>query len=60
MIEIFFKSSLTGFDRPRTLLIVINPMGGNQNASSIYKDTVEPLFTLAGIQCDTLGKLLCI
>ena len=38
-------------------MILINPVGGNQDAEAIYNDIVGPYFTLAGIHCDVLGQL---
>ena len=43
--------------RPKKLLVLINPIGGEKKAESIYNNFVGPLFHLAGIDCHVLGKL---
>ncbi|KAK3086541.1 hypothetical protein FSP39_019938, partial [Pinctada imbricata] len=40
--------------KPRKLVIFLNPIGGKQNARSIYQKTAGPLFELAGILCEVL------
>ena len=49
----FYKIDL---DRPKKLLILINPVGGNQDAIAVHNDLSGPLFTLAGIHLEVLGK----
>ena len=45
-------------DRPKKLVILLNPIGGSQKAKSVYKNMAGPLFTLAGIHCEVLSKLM--
>ena len=35
-------------DRPRRLLVVINPYGGSQSARAVWDHTVHPIFDHAG------------
>ncbi|VUZ53071.1 unnamed protein product [Hymenolepis diminuta] len=37
-------------DRPRSLLIFVNPYGGRRRAEAIYYSSVRPIFDLAGIR----------
>jgi hypothetical protein len=41
------KASL---DRPRKVLVFINPFGGKGLAQSIFNNNVAPLFRLAGLK----------
>ncbi|XP_068104558.1 ceramide kinase-like [Hyperolius riggenbachi] len=40
--------------RPKKLLVFINPYGGRGKASKIYYSEVNPLFQLAGIECNVI------
>ncbi|XP_041347336.1 ceramide kinase-like [Gigantopelta aegis] len=42
------------FQRPKSLLVFINPFGGKKRAPKIYKEKVSPLFKLAGIRTDNV------
>ncbi len=42
----FFASE---FNRPRSLLVFVNPIGGKRQGLPIYRDKVAPIFDLAGI-----------
>jgi ceramide kinase len=42
----FFRS---GFNRPKNLLVFINPFGGKKKAPQIYREKVEPILRLSGI-----------
>ena len=37
-------------DRPRRLLVILNPYGGSQSARRVWDLTVHPIFQLAGAQ----------
>ena len=39
---------------PRHLLVLINPVGGQGNAVSDFRQHVEPLFLLAEINCNVV------
>ena len=52
MCNVFF---FLEFERPKKLLIFINPVGGRKQANKIYKEKVNPLFTLADIKQDVIG-----
>eukprot|EP01025_Chloroclados_australasicus_P026558 TRINITY_DN2639_c0_g1_i1.p1 TRINITY_DN2639_c0_g1~~TRINITY_DN2639_c0_g1_i1.p1 ORF type:complete len:804 (+),score=56.36 TRINITY_DN2639_c0_g1_i1:361-2772(+) len=41
-------------ERPRTLLVFINPYGGSKNARKRYTNTIQPLFDI----CDVQVKLI--
>ncbi|XP_031550608.1 ceramide kinase-like [Actinia tenebrosa] len=45
---------LDGMQRPRRLLIFINPVGGKKLAGKIYKEKVQPLFDLANIKTEII------
>jgi len=40
--------------RPKSLLIFINPVSGSKKAVSLYKKLIEPFFKLGGISCDVV------
>lgn len=42
-------------ERPKRLLIFINPVGGKKLAGKIYKEKVQPLFDLANIKTEIIG-----
>ena len=50
------KSLLPELQRPKSLLVFINPFGGKKKARKVYKDKVSPLFKLAGIDTDNIGE----
>lgn len=43
--------------RPRKLLVFKNPYGGTGNALSIFS-RVRPIFDIAGITCEEVGKFI--
>ncbi len=43
--------------RPKKLIVFINPVGGKGQAREIYYNKVAQLFELAGIQTEITGKL---
>ena len=50
--------SLLGYtSRPEKLLVFINPVGGRKEAEKIFQSKVEPLFYLAKLKYDIVGKL---
>ena len=38
-------------DRPKRLLVFVNPYGGKGKANKVYKTKAEPVFKAAGIEC---------
>lgn len=42
--------------RPKHLLVFINPFGGKGQGKQIYERKVAPLFSLASITTDIIGK----
>ena len=42
------------YDRPRRLLVFINPYGGTGKASKIFHTTAGPLLSLSGISCEVV------
>lgn len=42
--------------RPKHLLVFINPLGGKGQGKQIYERKVAPLFTLASITTEVIGK----
>lgn len=40
--------------RPRHLLVFVNPFGGRQNALRIYEKWARPVFELAGVEADVV------
>ena len=51
-IEVAFASFLQ--QRPKRLLVIINPFGGKRKSEEIFKKTVVPNFELAGIECEVV------
>ena len=47
---------LLGFNRPKRLLVFINPVGGRKLGRKIYTEQVQPLFELANIKVDIIGE----
>lgn len=43
------------FDRPKRLLIFVNPHGGKKQAKKIFRNKVKPLFQLANIEMEVIG-----
>lgn len=41
-------------NRPKKLFVIINPIGGMKNGEQIFRDTVQPMFKLAGIKTDVI------
>ncbi|XP_058968829.2 ceramide kinase-like [Pocillopora verrucosa] len=48
------QSILSGFNRPKRLLVFINPIGGRKLGRKIYTEQVQPLFELANIKVDLI------
>lgn len=48
---------MLGFNRPKRLLVFINPIGGRKLGRKIYTEQVQPLFELANIKVDIIGEL---
>ena len=46
----------SGFNRPKRLLVFINPIGGRKLGCKIYMEQVQPLFELANIKVDIIGE----
>ena len=46
----------SGFNRPKRLLVFINPVGGRKLGRKIYMEQVQPLFELANIKVDIIGE----
>ncbi len=44
------------FERPKNLLVFINPHGGKRKAAKVYREKVAPLLDLAGITTDVIGE----
>ena len=40
--------------RPKSLLVFINPVSGSKKAVSLYKNLIEPFFKLGDISCDVV------
>lgn len=52
-----FLFRLPGFqDRPKSLMVFVNPTSHRKEAYQIYRDEVAPLFKLADIKVDVTGK----
>ena len=45
----------TARNRPKRLLILVNPRSGNFKAEAIYKASVAPLMELVGVDVDKVG-----
>lgn len=43
--------------RPKHLLVFINPFGGKGHGKRIYERKVAPLFALASVTTEVIGKL---
>ena len=43
--------------RPKHLLVLVNPLSGNFKGQEIYETVVAPVFKLAGIRTEVIGKL---
>ncbi|XP_020600434.1 ceramide kinase-like [Orbicella faveolata] len=48
------QNILSGFNRPKRLLVFINPVGGKKLGRKIYTEQVQPLFELANIKVDII------
>ncbi|XP_015786759.1 ceramide kinase [Tetranychus urticae] len=48
---VLVNSFLKDFNRPKSLMIFINPYGGKKKGPKIYRDKIAPLFAIAG--CST-------
>jgi len=48
------QTVLSGFNRPKRLLVFINPVGGRRLGHKIYVEQVQPLFELANIKVDII------
>ena len=45
-------------NRPKSLLVFINPYGGKRRARQVFNDKVAAIFDLAGITSHVISKLL--
>lgn len=41
--------------RPKRVLVLINPIGGNGTAMVDFRNIVKPVFSLSGISMDIIG-----
>nr|XP_037281355.1 ceramide kinase-like [Rhipicephalus microplus] len=48
------QDRLRGVDRPRKLLVFVNPFGGRKRAPIIYQRKVAPIFQMAGISVELI------
>lgn len=53
-----YNNNIVGIIRPKRLLVFINPVGGKKLAGKIYREKVQPLFELADINAEVIGKPL--
>ena len=44
----------SAINRPKKLLVFINPAGGKKNAPEVYRKAVAPYFDLAGLTVDVV------
>ena len=51
-----YYNTFSGFNRPKRLLVFINPVGGRKLGCKIYMEQVQPLFELANIKVDIIGE----
>lgn len=54
ILDAFFSLVL---NRPRSLLVFINPYGGKKHAETIFYSTVRKVFDLAGIHTKVIGNI---
>lgn len=47
-------------NRPKSLLVYINPFGGKRRGKRIYEQKVAPMFRLAGIATTVIGESLSV
>lgn len=47
-------------NRPKSLLVYINPYGGKRQGKRIYEQKVAPLFRRASISTDVIGGFLLL
>uniref|UniRef100_A0A4W6E7F3 DAGKc domain-containing protein n=1 Tax=Lates calcarifer TaxID=8187 RepID=A0A4W6E7F3_LATCA len=47
-------------NRPKSLLVYINPYGGKRHGKRIYEQKVAPLFRCARISADVIGRSLSV
>ena len=47
---------ILGFNRPKRLLVFINPVGGRKLGRKIYTEQVQPLLELANIKVEIIGE----
>lgn len=45
--------------RPKRVLVMINPNGGNRTARKDFRNIVEPVFRLSGMTMDIICKFFC-
>lgn len=50
LIYFFFFQTKTEFNRPKSLLLFINPVGGKKRAPIIYKKICRPLLSIASVK----------
>ena len=47
-------------EKPKKLLVYVNPCSGKGNGLTVNKKYVEPILKLANVEVQTLGKFLCV
>ena len=45
-------------DRPKRILVIINPNSGRKRGIKIYQKIASPLFKLCDVKTDVIGKFL--
>ena len=56
LIHPVFLPCFIEFNRPKKLLIFVNPYGGKRQAPKIFRNKVRPLFELARIEMEVIGE----
>ena len=42
--------------RPKSVVVFLNPLGGSANSLSFFRKDVEPIFKMAEIKSELIGK----
>ena len=53
---IMYLHSVIAPNRPRKLLVIVNPISGSGNAMKVYKNTAAGIFKDANIETNIIGK----
>ena len=53
---IMYLHSVIAPNRPRKLLVIVNPISGSGNAMKVYKNTAAGIFKDANIETSVIGK----